>query len=76
MKPSELEEKARLESVREQLWAKLADVWLAEIYLSANDVIEPSKELVQVMSKTIMGELLAKGLTTHEEMIKKFKEAS
>ena len=73
---SELSEKARLESSREQLWAKIADVWLAELYLCANDVIEPSKELSQVMSKTIMGELLAKGLTSHEEMIKKFKEES
>ena len=70
---TDLQKEARLESSRQQLWAKLADIWLAEIYLVANDVIEPSKELVQVMSKTIMGELLAKGLTSHEEMIKKFK---
>jgi ribonucleotide reductase alpha subunit len=50
-----------------------ANVWLAEIYLVSNGVIEPPKELTAVMANTIMGELLAKGLTSHEDMIEKFK---
>ena len=68
-----IQKEVQLEHSRQQLWAKLADVWIAELYLVSKGVIEPSKELVQVMANTIMGELLVKGLTSHEEMIKKFR---
>ena len=61
-----------MEARREQLWAKIADVWLCEIYLVTKDVIEPSPNLIKLMANTIMGELLAKGLTSHDEMLAKF----
>ena len=65
---------AKLESRREQLWAKIADVWLCEIYLVTKDAIPASDVLIKMMAHTIMGELLAKGLVTHESMLEKFSK--
>ena len=69
-------EEIKLEISREQLWAKLADVWLCEIYLVTKEAIPASEVLIQVMANTLMGEFLAKGLVTHESMLEKFSGKS
>ena len=54
-----------MEHKREQLWAKIKEVWLPEIYLIANNHIDQknaSENVVKMMANTIMGELYARGL--------------